>query len=467
MATLFGCSDDVQYTEDSQARISFSVDTIAFDTVFTTIGSSTKYLHVYNDNKKAVRLSSVRLASGGKSGFRVNVDGQYGTTFSDIDILKEDSLFVFVEVTVNPFDSDSPVLVRDSLQFTLANGHTQQVILQAYGQDVIILRGETFSVDTTLDANRPYLIYDSLVVAPNATLNISKGTTLCLHSGASIHVHGRINAAGTVENPVIFRGDRTDNMFDYLPYDRLDGQWGGIHIYPESDQNMFDHVDIHSGSYGICCDWSTTENVKVSVYNSEIHNVAGNGIELNLCSADIVNTQITNAKGNCVDMTGGAATFLHCTLGQFYPWNSDRGHALQIYNAKNDTIYPLYQCDFYNSIVTGYADDEIYASRYSGEYADSIPFNLHFESCLVNTDTVGASQYFTNCILDNNDSTAVRATQFKLIDTDIYLYNFQLDSLSTARGIANPVYSTLYAIDKNGVTRKTDHPDAGCYEYNF
>ncbi len=234
VAAMFSCSDDIAYTTDSSASISFSKDTVTFDTVFSSMGSSTKNFQVYNDNDKAVRLRSVRLASDGRSGFRLNVDGQSGTSLKDIDILAKDSIYVFVEVRVNPQDEDSPVRVRDSLIFTLENGNAKQVILEAYGQDIVVLKGHVVAGDETFGSARPYLIYDSLRVDEGATLTISEGTTLCFHSGAELLVHGRLVAEGTVENPVTFRGDRTDKMFAYLPYDRLDGLWGGIHLYPQS-----------------------------------------------------------------------------------------------------------------------------------------------------------------------------------------------------------------------------------------
>lgn len=465
IVTLFSCNDDIVYTVDSNATITFSKDTISFDTVFSTIGSSTKNFQVYNNNDKAVKLNRIYLESGGKSGFRLNVDGQNGTQFTDIDILGKDSIFVFVEVTVNPQDADSPILVRDTLLFNLQNGISQQVILEAYGQDVIIMKDKIISENETFDSARPYLIYNSLRVDHGATLTIAEGAMLCFHSEAELLVYGNIIASGSVEKPIIFRGDRTDKMFTYLPYDRLDGQWGGIHIFPESFGNVLNHVDIHSGNYGILCELTDNYDQKLILTNSEIHNVAGNGLEMTLCNVEVANTQISNTKGNCVDMTGGMASFYHCTLAQFYPWSADRGNALYFCNIKNDTIYPLYSCNFYNSIITGYGNDEIYANRYDGDQIEGTDFNCLFESCLVNTDTVGASQFFKECVIDDKDSPNCHEKQFRLVDTDIYLYNFELDSQSSARGIANPQYSNVYTEDKKGIKRKSK-PDAGCYEYN-
>lgn len=468
--TIISCNDEEQFVSDGNALISFSSDTISFDTVFATIGSSTKNLQVYNNNDKGVKLPFVRLASGGKSGFRLNVDGQNGYSFSDVEILKHDSIFVFVEVTVNPQDKDTPILIKDSLQFALGNGKYQQVILQAYGQDVIIMRGEEFTEDTTLSASRPYLIYDSLVVKPNVTLNIEPGATLCFHSQATLDVHGKLIAKGTQDKPITFRGDRTDKMFPYLPYDRLDGQWGGINLYRESVDNELDYVDIHGGDYGIICDSTGVEKNKVTILNSSIHNVKSSCIN-SVCNKILVaNSQLTNAGTNCLFIYGGDNTFYHVTVAQFYPW-SIPGAALKFSNRMGEAqmSLPLHSLHFYNSIIIGTGgDDHVEGTRFIGDTEEetlAVPFNIGFHNCLVRTDTVGAGEYFSDCVLEHVDSIVFGEGNFKSINTGIYAYNFELDSLSRARNIGNPIYSKFYTKDKNGKPRKTDAPDAGCYEY--
>ena len=96
--TLASCSDDESFTSDSNAILTFSHDTIAFDTLFTTIASSTERFNVYNSNNSGLRIAKVELESGGSSGFKMNVDGQYGTTLESVEIQKKDSIFIFVEV---------------------------------------------------------------------------------------------------------------------------------------------------------------------------------------------------------------------------------------------------------------------------------------------------------------------------------------------------------------------------------
>lgn len=186
-----GCEGlDEHYSTNPNYRLAFSVDTLSFDTVFTTIGSATKQFLIYNRNNEALNIQSIMLASGGESGFRLNVDGRKGDYFDNVGILAEDSMFVFVEVTVDPNDSNQPLLVEDSVVF-ITNGQTQSVLLEAYGQNMHLYKGGLhITRDTTLSADLPHLIYDSLTVENGATLRLSEGTTLYMHDKANIIVSG-------------------------------------------------------------------------------------------------------------------------------------------------------------------------------------------------------------------------------------------------------------------------------------
>ncbi len=466
---VLSCSDDEEFTSDASVRLSFSADTIRFDTVFTTIGSSTQRFKVYNRNDKGVRLNSVSLARKGESGFRINVDGQYGPVVSDVEVLHDDSIFVFVEVTVDPQASDSPVLIRDTVVFALENGIRQHVILEAYGQDVVIIKGEVVYDDLELSASRPYLVYDSLVVAENAKLTIPAGTRLCFHQGASMRVHGQVICNGSIEESVVFRGDRTDKLFPYLPYDRLDAQWEGIYLFSESEGNVFDHVDIHGAIYGIVCDASTTSGRKLELTNSVVHNVSGDGLHAVCCDILVANTQISNSGGHCVSLFGGSSEFIHCTIAQFYPWNAFYGAALYFCNAAGDVVYPLEKAHFYNTIITGYSDDDISGgdiNRNTDNISSDVPFNYLFENCVLNTkvDEKDISSYI-NCVMESEENTAYKASNFYDIDTYNYIYDFRLSEQSVARGVGSSSFSSEYPFDMLGVPRPEEHPDAGCYQW--
>lgn len=467
---LISCADDEMFTSETSANLTFSTDSIKFDTVFTTIGSSTKRFTVYNNNKKGIKVRTVKVASGGVKGFRLNVDGQFGTSLQNVEVLGNDSIMCFVEVTVNPNDADNPLLVEDTVIFNLESGVSHRIILQAYGQDVIIMRGEHITSDRTLTAERPYLFYDSLAIDSGAQLTIEPGAKLHFHAGSGIHCDGTIKAEGTMDNPIIFRGDRLDKMFSYLPYDRLDAQWGGITLTHKSTANTFSFCDIHSGTYGIACEKGDTADCKFSLTNSTIHNIAGHGLMLDQCRTWVANSQITNCLGNCVNVIGGISNFTHCTIAQFYPWKSGRGSALYISNFEDEKYAPLYNTDFLNCIITGYADDEIMGRMITEDEAKANDvaepaFNYGFRNCFVITHTDDESEkHFVNCVFEKEDAKTYKKDNFQTIDTDIYFYNFALKEESPARGIGSAEGAIICPLDILG-TERSESPDAGCFQY--
>ena len=101
------CRKDLDAT-DTMGELRFSTDTVTFDTVFTTIGSTTLSFKVYNPGKETIRISSISLAGGNDSFFRLNIDGEPVRQASNVDIPPDDSLFIFVAVTIDPTNSNNP-----------------------------------------------------------------------------------------------------------------------------------------------------------------------------------------------------------------------------------------------------------------------------------------------------------------------------------------------------------------------
>lgn len=472
---MVGCMDEQEFSVNPIHQLTFSSDTVSFDTLFTDVSSSTYSFLVYNRNQEALRISNASLSGGESSPFRVNIDGLSGTAFRDIAVRGRDSIFIFVEVTVDPRGQDEPFEVCDSLVFTLESGITQQVFLSAYGQDATVLRGVCIDDDTRLTSDRPYLIYDSLRIGEGATLYLDAGTRLYFSVKANLQIYGRIYAEGTVDEPIVFRGARTDRMFSYLPYDRLTAQWGGITIHQTSLGNYFVHCDIHSGTYGLRAtdDGSTMGRSKLTMRDSQIHNVDGDALQLTLCTASFYNSSFTNAGGHCVNILGGQMDFWHCTIANFFPWSGERGGAVNIsnYETKEEMIYPLFGVNFYNSIITGSKDDELMGVVL--EKTDSADYSEYakylFTHSLINSkgearepDTL----HFAHIVWEHKDSTAYGRTNFRTIDHTNFIYDFHLDSLSCARGIGayNPAMALEY--DKDGQPRYKHHAiDAGCYQY--
>ena len=110
---LSSCIDDEVSTSSSDL-LSFSTDTVKFDTVITKQGSPTKQFLVYNKGKKALNISSIKVLGESKGHFFLNVDGMKGDEFHDVEVRGEDSIFVFVESRLDPTNQDNPEYLEDN-----------------------------------------------------------------------------------------------------------------------------------------------------------------------------------------------------------------------------------------------------------------------------------------------------------------------------------------------------------------
>ncbi|MDG1719009.1 MAG: hypothetical protein P8H17_04200, partial [Flavobacteriales bacterium] len=257
---------------DGSATLQFSNDTIIFDTIFSSVGSITKQLMVYNNNDYDI-TTNIRLGSNSEAYFKINVDGESGKNIQNIKISSYDSMFVFLEVIINPNNTNNPYLVSDSIIFTTGN-KTQNIDLIAYGQDAYFHTANTYGdiidgEDTSrflyhqLECNevwnndKPHVIYGYVIVDPNCQLTINEGTTVHLHKNSGIIVGnpfssssgGTIRVNGTLGNEVTFRGDRLDSWYDSLP-----GQWDRIWLYPGSVNNQFTYTNFQNGTIAIHAD---------------------------------------------------------------------------------------------------------------------------------------------------------------------------------------------------------------------
>ena len=461
-----GCWQDEEFSTAPTDLLRFSTDSVNFDTVISGQPTNTRTFMVYNPNARSLRISRAFLGRGTESVFRVNIDGTFleNGEASNFELYAEDSLRVFLEMTAPVSDSDEPVAVEDELTFVLESGQTQSVTLTAYGQDVVVLKGWTVTADTTLTARRPYQVYDSLVVAPDVTLNLPAGARLYFHPDARLIVHGTLRAEGALGNEVMMRGDRMGNMFSNQPYDLIPGQWGGIVLTSGSYGNIFNYCAIHSGSFGLRCDSADVSREKVRIENSVLHNVSGDVLTARACSLFVGNSQLTNAGGNCVTLYGGSSRFVHCTIANFYAFTGGRGVALSYTNADGSIPYPLHQAEFLNCLITGYGEDEIMGAQ-SADHVD-LPFNYLFRNCLLDTPEF-VDEQVQNCLWDNDEAAVWREGNFSpAFDLDRLLFRFSLDSLSSAVGNADPtVTQTYYPYDRLGRSRLDDgRSDIGCYE---
>lgn len=429
------CEDDESFTVSQGLRLDFPADTLMIDTVFSRTPSSTYSFWVHNRNDDGILISTVKLRRGNQSGYRVNVDGVYldnanGSQASDVEIRRNDSILVFVELTAAETRQSEPTLVEDDLQFFLESGVAQKVCLQAWAWDAQKLYSPEIKADTVIESEIPVVIYGDMVVDEGVTLTI-KNTTLYFHDSAGLDVYGTLKTEGCT-----MRGDRLDRMFSYLPYDRVSGQWNGVYLYGSSTDNELIRTEIRNANYGIVCDSAALDEnrYRLSMAQCVVHNCVGVGVEAINANVWLDHCQLTNMGGDCLAIVGGIAKVDYCTIAQFYPFSADRGAALRFANYRGKADLPLYQLSCIGSILTGYAEDVVMGeSRQEGE-AD---FAYSFADCLLRTPKVETadSLYFANIIWETPKDSVQGRQHFVAIDEDLLLYNFHLDSLSTAKGL--------------------------------
>lgn len=464
--TNHSCIDE-KISADPNLKLEFSKDTLLFDTVFTTIGSSTAQIKVYNPNSKNIEIAAIGLGGGANSPYRINVDGALSkdNRFTNIELRAKDSLFIFVEITVDPLSTNAPVFIKDSIEF-LTNGNHQDIKLLAYGQNMEILRNRSIQNDTTLTAAKPYLVYGDLIVDSMKTLTLAAGCRLYFHDKANLVVHGNMIANGTSEQPILMRGDRTDQIFEGIPYNFVSNQWGGVLLLNKAGKHKFNFVNMNSGYVGIYFS-NDDRNYRPSleITNCRIHNFLKYGLVVQNGDVTVANTEISNTGAYSVYLSGGKHTFIQSTIANYFnstnvriqPLSKEGNAAVTI--TELNRIIPMGTI-FKNCIIAGSGSDELeILSRFADDYHGS------FSNCYirkVKPDPI--PPMFTGIIWYNSKDTIFKNTYYDI--NKLEYYNFMPDSVSPARNIGDPDVAKLFPFDLNGNSRLEDtKPDAGAYEW--
>lgn len=447
---LSSCISDAVSTSSADI-LTFSRDTVSFDTVFTDLGTPTARLIVFNRNKKGVEISSIRLRQE-ESPFSINVDGRSGKTFSDVEIRGNDSIYMFIECFIPETSSAEPYLVEDELEF-VTNGVTQTVRLEAYGQNVTRLRAHRVSTELTLGPERPVVVFDSLVVEPQGVLRILPDTRLLFHDGAELIVHGRIEAVGEPGKLIQMRGDRLDNVLPDVGYDILAGQWKGVRISENSFDNRLEYVDMRSTSEGLlldsCADLSRS---KLLLRNSWLHNSQGSALTAKYSKVDAYGVCFSEAADAVVDLTGGEYRFVQCTFANNYLFSAIMNPIVSLYHLLPEHVYdnelPLMKASFENSIIYGLAADL--------NEGDLLGSEVYFRN--VSLKSAGTDdENFINCLWDTDP--------LFLTDRPVYYFNYHVRPDSPVIGMGDPAFvGPESLIDIDGFDRLSDgNPTLGAY----
>ncbi|MFM9026997.1 MAG: choice-of-anchor Q domain-containing protein [Bacteroidota bacterium] len=477
LGVLNSCRKD-DFSDDNSLKLEFSTDTVLFDTVFTTVGSSTEIFIVYNKNDKALRISSIRLGGGGSSQFRLNMNGLPGNNFSDIELLAGDSLFVFAEVTVDPNNQNTPLVVTDSLLFE-TNGNLQKVQLVAWGQDAYFHRSPTGGAfllcNEDWNKDKPHVVYGQALVDSGCYLNINAGTNVHLHPGSSIIVlsSGTLNMNGTSSEPVTVQGDRLGEDFKDIP-----GQWDRIwfsnitrsrlingtnEIGPGSRNSVIRHAIIKNGTIGLQVDTVFAPGATtLRIENSIIKNMSFNGLAGLGSTVIAFNSVFANCGAQTANLLiGGSYEFYHCTFANYWT-NGTRQDPAVSFNNYFDANVRRIDALFRNCIVHGNLETEIGVDSFPRAAPGQC--NFTFDHCLIkleNTYPTSNTAFFRNIIRSDFSNNRPR---FKDIDENDY----SLDSLSAAIDVGDPAALTsdpvLLQDILGNIRPRGNGPDLGAYE---
>ena len=296
--------------------MSFSDDTIYFDTVFATIGSTTRELRVKNNETGKITISEITLSGGNSSQFRLNIDGEPAVQKTNIELEGGDSIFIFVDVFVDPSSSNSPVAVTDSIIFNVS-GKVMKVQLLAWGQDVVLINKKTIGSETW-DRLKPYLIYGNVTVDTLETLTIQEGTRIYFHKNASLTMAGNIIASGTLASPVLMAGDRTEKMYEDIP-----GQWSGLFILNTSNGNRINNTLIRNSINGIYIgEVSSSGPVPdLKLFNTGIYHSTVTALSVIKGNIEAVNSVFSHCGKYCISIrAGGNYSFTQCTIFNVWDW---------------------------------------------------------------------------------------------------------------------------------------------------
>lgn len=472
-------------------KLRFSRDTVRFDTVFVARGSATRRFKIVNTEPKPIKITEIKLAGGQNSAYKLNIDGAPRNSATDVEIAANDSLYVYVQVNIDPNGAArQPFIVTDSV-LMLTNGIRQKVILEAFGQNAKYIGSraniKAITQNETWNDPRPYVIYGWLFIDSSATLTIPAGAHVYLHGGivnkngfftdpkaypyydGLIYCKGNMRVMGTKENPVFIQGDRLEHdrevNIESLDFTSISAQWQGIFLVGrDSRSNEFNYCNIKNGVVGVLA----TAGTKVSLKNTLITNMAQSAIIADSAEIRAHNCLFSGSSYETVSLIyGGTYQFDFSTFASYssYRVPRDKSPVLKVTNWACFRRNSLGTCldkrttacnaTFNNCIITGSLPDEVSLDK------DTLaPFNLTFNRCFIRKEKnkLYAATRTNVTYYDRAQNSFFKDPSkydFRLIDASVF------KDLGLYDGV-NPLFST----DLDGKSRRIapSPTSIGCYE---
>lgn len=494
LAALVVWSCDRPVNPVEEGTLTFSSDTVMFDSIFTTFLTPSERLIVTNNTGRAVKISRIWLEEGDDSEFSMIVDGIQADDVEDIVIANGDSIHMFINLRSQLKDN----YAEEYINFQLGD-EMQQVLIRAFVLDAYFLRariqqegnflniaGFFFSKDTTLTPEKPIIMDGPIYIPQGVTVNVLPGTeifftpyqfgitdsfgqpTFGLYS--MLFVDGTLKAEGLPNMPIEFKGSRLDSLYQENP-----AQWRGIRFFKNSKDNVLKHCEVKNALIGVEVDSiSVNQNPKLLIQNSEIknmgaHGIVGVGVDPSgsipgSAPAILMENSIVNScKQRTVALIGGGKYhFYNCTFANFSIIRFSRRTPQLLltnwftFDGVTANVYPS-EFLFTNCVIWGSEEDEIVLDT-----LDGAPFDqLVFDHSLVRV----SEDYEVAIIPHLRNSTKNLDPLFNdFLNRD---YRPREGSPVINNGLDNPPGSTGYVDDFRGKpdSLRYDGFDIGAWEY--
>ncbi|MDC1321609.1 hypothetical protein N8261_06580, partial [Flavobacteriaceae bacterium] len=318
---------------------------------------------------------------------------------------------------------------------------------------------------------KPYVIYGYAGVANNNILSIDKGARVHFHSnsgiivtsGGSIQVNGEYSQdQETLENEVIFEGDRLESSFENIP-----GQWGTIWLFSGSVNNIINYSTIKNSTIGIYTeDQLNTNNNQLIINNSKIYNSSNFGIFAKSSSVTASNLVINKSGQSSFAATyGGEYDLTHCTITNFWNNSFRQFPSLLITNYWIDSDGEILNnsnlnFNISNSIISGNENIEFLVEQY-----DDTNLNFKFKNCMIKFNDF--NDIFTGQGNYNFSNLEKYENIFLNLNADFKNeYNNELFILQNSEviNLADEILAAIYPLDILNINRENS-PDLGAYQH--